>query len=192
MGSAGRALISGKGVSVFCVDPGGTCGWAWACLGFKELRTQGVVASLQAARRYRGGLLLADSRFMVGEITDPDEGSMAERVWSQLIVCGEMGARASAGAVPEITDLVLEDFLLRERTSARNLLSPVRLNSKFEDYVRRERPDIQLHLQSPSDKSIISDERLKRWNLYFKGQQHARDAERHLVLWLRKHQTLWQ
>jgi len=191
--SNGRSVGSGdKGVSVFCVDPGGTCGWAWACLGFKELRAVGVVGALQAARRHKSGLLLGDTRFLVGEITDADESSMAERVWSTLIMCGEMGARTSASAVPEITDLVLEDFILRERTNGRSLLSPVRLNSKFEDYVRREAPDIQLHLQSPSDKSVITDERLKRWGLYMRGQQHARDAERHLVLWLRKHSAIWR
>lgn len=188
-----------KGVSVFAIDPGGTCGWSWCCLGFSELRKVGVLGALEAARRHRSGLLLGDTRFLVGQESClvPDEPrsehSLAELMWCTLIMCGEMGGRVSDGAVPCVTDLVLEDFILRNRTRDRSLLSPVRLNSKFEDYAITEAPDMKVWHQSASDaKGTITDERLKRWNLWTPGKQHGRDATRHLLLWLRRHQTLWQ
>lgn len=41
--------------------------------------------------------------------------------------------------------------------------------------------------QSPNDaKNVINDGRLRIWNMYTPGPDHARDATRHVLLWLRK------
>jgi len=129
---------------------------------------------------------------MVGQIQDRDEVTMTEMVWCMALTMEAMGARTSAGAVEELTCVVLEDFILRERTSDRSLLSPVRLNAMLTQTITSERPELSVVLQSPSDKSVIRDDQLKRWGLWSVGQQHARDATRHLVLWLRKNSSLWQ
>jgi hypothetical protein len=130
---------------------------------------------------------------MAGQIHDRDEASMAEQVLCMAITMGSMGKRSSAGAVPDLTHIVLEDFILRERTSDRSLLSPVRLNAKLEDKFRESMPRVELTLQSPSNaKTTVTNERLKRWGLWSVGEQHARDATRHLILWLRKNRALWE
>lgn len=46
----------------------------------------------------------------------------------------------------------------------------------------------RLYMQTASAaKDFITDDKLKRLNLWIKGQQHARDALRHLCFWLIKH-----
>jgi hypothetical protein len=90
------------------------------------------------------------------------------------------------GAARNAGEVVIEDFILRERTQSRDLLAPVRLAAKLDDrlYVTNWRGN--LTYQSPSDaKSIITDERLKQWGLYETGSPHIRDAWRHLVKRLR-------
>lgn len=99
------------------------------------------------------------------------------------------------GSGREGTALVIEDFVLRKMVTAdRNLLSPVRITSKLEfsawrglrcvdGETRRWEPSYQ----SPSDaKNVCTDERLKLWNMYAEGPDHARDAVRHAALHLRK------
>lgn len=179
-----------KGWSVFSVDPGETSGWAWSCLGRTEVGRQGVETSMRLARRAQGGLLASDARSLWGQlrVDDPDtytsEAQAMESLWSTALMCGEMGARTSEGAVPELTDLVIEDFILHERTSERNLLSPVRLTAQLILLAHQDPHWLRLHLSPPSAKAVINDERLRRWDLYVKGG-HARDAMRHLIVQLR-------
>jgi len=189
----------GKGVSVFAVDPGQTTGWAWCLLGHKEIRERGVEGSIAAALRARSGTQLADRRWAWGQIPchytggteaiGVDEWQAAEQLISTMEMCGEMGDRISGGAVPAITAVVVEDFVLRQRTMTRDLLSPVRLTAAFYVLMCQHRWRFSVHLQSASDKATINDERLKRLGLWAKGEQHARDANRHLALYLRKRRT---
>lgn len=187
----------GPGYSVFAVDPGETNGWSWACVGAKEIREKGVHDALRNAVRHHAGYLLGDSRWTAGQIVVPyrggdvshigiDEWNAAELIFSQMLVCGEMGSRLSKGKVPQITDIVIEDFILQKRTMTRDLLSPVRITAAFQVLLCQEGFGGKVHLQSASDKSVIKDDLLRSLGVYTKGQQHARDASRHLVLWLRK------
>jgi hypothetical protein len=127
---------------------------------------------------------------MVGQVAvsvpdhQPSEAQAAEEIWSTCLMCSEMGARVSKGLVSSVTDIVIEDFILRERTSSRDLLSPVRLTAQLVLLAQQERKRMRLHFSPPAGKSVVSDERLKRWGLYT-TKPHARDALRHLVLTLR-------
>lgn len=105
--------------------------------------------------------------------------------------------------------VVFEDFVLREGGQSRSLLLPVRMTSAFrgmmwisspsflEDEIVLNRGSVpRWSIQSPSDgKSIVTNTRLKKWRdqdgqrLWVKGQQHARDALRHGLLWILKHQS---
>lgn len=186
-----------KGISLFCIDPGETNGWAWGCFGWKELRKQGVVRNLfDGARKDTGGLQLGDTRLSHGEVNTyaPHRTDLigimdwqaAEMLISTLEVCGGMGNRRSAGAVPHVTDVVVEDFVLRRRTMTRDLLSPVRITAAIYVLLAQHQWPMRVHLQSASDKSVINDERLRALGLWVPGSTHARDAYRHLALHLRK------
>lgn len=89
--------------------------------------------------------------------------------------------------------IVIEDFVLRKFSSARELLSPVRLTDRFEgrlDAVGDTRPIIK----QPGSlaMSTITDERLKKMGLYnpLVGKEHARDAVRHNLTWLKRAKKL--
>lgn len=89
--------------------------------------------------------------------------------------------------------IVMEDFVLRKFSSARELLSPVRVKSRFEgrmDQAGDERPII---LQQPSlAMTAITDARLQKMGLYnaTKGFEHGRDAVRHALTWLKRAKKL--
>jgi hypothetical protein len=188
-----------SGISIFAVDPGETTGWAWACLGWSELRRSGVGGAISSAQRHRSGTLLGDARFMCGEISSSavsvpgastalvvQEACAAASLLDMMDVCGSMSDRVSNDLVPGISVVVVEDFVLRKFNASRSLLSPVRITSAFGTLLHNHRLIVEWCVQSPSDKSVINDERLKELGLWQAGQPHARDACRHLILHLRR------
>lgn len=194
--------MSARGWQVFAVDPGETTGWAWACVGVNEHRADAATGGVRAAKRHRSGALGADTRVAWGEVPrrqrNPVSGEpvpmwemeniQAQDIVIEMIRCQAMGSRASAGVVPEISTVCIEDFILREWTQDRSLLSPVRVGAKVE-YSMAVSGVIKadVHLQSSSDaKRTVTDERLKRWGFWVEGQPHARDALRHLLLFMRE------
>lgn len=202
MGINTEGLGDWKGVSVFAIDPGETTGWAWACIGRRELAQHGAEGALELAARHKSGVSLGDTRFRTGQVGCNYSGLSSAGVGGfvlaeleasntlliEMLVCGKMASRTSKGAVRGITSLVAEDFILREKTKARNLLSPVRLTRGLEALVWHE-PELNplLSLERSSDsKGVVTDERLKRWGFWQRGQRHARDAIRVLILHLRK------
>ena len=83
--------------------------------------------------------------------------------------------------------VVIEDFTLRQMRMDRELLSPVRITSAIGYAMWLDGRDY--HVQSPSDaKRHCSDDRLREWRMYdhSSGLRHARDADRHAILFLRK------
>lgn len=158
-----------------------------------------VVSALHSARSHRSGAMAADSRFMTGQFTGryseldffAAEHLIAVDLYIQMRLQGNMAARTSKGLVKGITDIVYEDFCLREKSTRRNLLSPVRVTAHSQSLVftrMMEPPDPipRIYLQTPADKAIITDERLNRWDLYQPGKPHANDAVRHMILFLRR------
>lgn len=101
----------------------------------------------------------------------------------------DLGASAMMQLVQEYPNagVVVEDFVLRadrfERS--RNLLSPVRLTAKLEHYLWR--TGRKMLLQQPSlAKTTVTDDRLKIWGCYVPGMPHARDADRHIITFIRR------
>lgn len=176
-----------SGVSLFAVDPGETIGWAWCCVGVSELRTHGVVQSLARARssgRSEAGQLRVDYG---SGLAAAAEAAAVRRLVNLMDAMGRLGCEASNGAVPRVSDVVVEDFILRQGTQSRSLLSPVRLTAALVQLMHEDKRAYRYELQSPSDaKSTVTDQRLKSWGLWIAGQDHARDANRHMVLWLRQ------
>lgn len=182
-----------RGWSVFVVDPGETTGWVWACIGYNELRS-GAADAVVKASAHRSGVQLADSRFQWGQVEGQyrsgefyeAEHRMAYDTYIEMMRCGNLGRRTSGGAVPEISDVIIEDFTLRERTKRRDLLSPIRVTAHLQSIMMMSKHELPpIHLQSASDKSAITDDRLKHWGLWVPGKPHAMDALRHLIVWLR-------
>jgi hypothetical protein len=90
--------------------------------------------------------------------------------------------------------MVIEDFELRKLLKSRELLSPVRIGHKisYGMYIinargsRADRP-LRIEWQLPAlAMSTATDERLKLWGVYHRGQQHARDGVRHVVTFARR------
>lgn len=79
--------------------------------------------------------------------------------------------------------LVCEDFILRKHSQARELLSPVRLTAVVSWAIRPR----YLVLQQPSlAMTTITDERQKAMGFWLPGQQHARDAIKHNLTFLKR------
>lgn len=88
----------------------------------------------------------------------------------------------------------IEDFQLRTDNRSEDVLSPVRITARVEfglwrglkehDGVVRRRAYAK---QQPVDaKRVITDDRLKMWDMYTPGPDHIRDATRHALLWCRR------
>ena len=83
--------------------------------------------------------------------------------------------------------IAIEDFILREMTKGRTLLSPVRLTAILRFNLWQLGVLDSVVMQQPADaKSTITDKRMRDWGLWNKGMPHVNDAIRHLVLALRR------
>lgn len=172
------------GVSVFTIDPGTDTGWAWCCLGWKELKRYGPEKALRRVFNGGGG----DVRFRWGEInTMQGDIETAQDVLIQAMICSKMGNRVSSGRVPCLTHVVIENFSFREKTKSRHLLTPIRVGAAFEAFMLMEN-DLRytkVSYQMPAEMSIITDERQRRWGLWLPGKKDANVAIKHLIIKLR-------
>jgi hypothetical protein len=84
--------------------------------------------------------------------------------------------------------ILFEDFILRKFSAGRELLSPVRITSMVAYHISRTyTPPRPIFMQmSELAMSTVTDDRLKKWGLYQPGEQHARDALRHSVTFMRR------
>lgn len=202
--ATGVPLMS-RGVSVLCLDPGETTGWVWALIGHHELLGSGGSdpSGLSGVSRAVWTALMADPmRVRHGEINLWKEnrelggasGSLYHREAAMVQRLGLMVDQSSAATArilnassARLTHVVVEDFIVRSGSQERNLLTPVRLSSGlFNELHASSGFPIHWNFQSAADaKGTVDDDMLKSMGLYFKGQQHARDAARHLVRFLR-------
>ena len=83
--------------------------------------------------------------------------------------------------------VIIEDFILQKLNKGRDLLSPVRIGSKIEYQLYKQGRTVQWQLPAAA-KTTVSDARLKELQLYDSrgGFEHARDADRHVVLFIRR------
>lgn len=163
--------------AVLAIDPGGTTGWC-------------VIQVHPAA--------LVDDRYSIlGNITHNASGEVAGGEGRQVFELLNMAREWPDAAI------VVEDFVLRMFQQSRDLLAPVRITAalKWALYCGLvagdkspnklvtfpDRPIRPVFTQSPEEaKSTCSDERLKSWHLHAASSDHARDARRHALLFLRR------
>lgn len=158
-------------VAVIAIDPGGTTGWSLMVLPPEALSDPDERILANIVQHKHG-----EVSSLQGKSGDYEEGESiaVDDLWTLI------------EAWPEAA-VVIEDFILNVRRRDRDLLSPVRITSKITFLLWKNRRTWTK--QSPSDaKNTCSDERLKKWGMYQRhgGLEHARDADRHALLLLRK------
>lgn len=174
---------------VFWVDPGGTTGWSVMkvhpqALVDPEVKileniehwAHGQINSMDYADGWPREIFDGSGRL---EYTDLGaEMMLAEcRVAEEILEIFDMFPGAVMG---------IEDFIPQRLDKGRDFLSPVRITSML-DFGLSQR-GFQSFRQMPSEATgTATNERLKSWGLYSSdGMVHARDADRHAIMWLRK------
>lgn len=171
--------INYDSATVIAVDPGGTTGWSLVS----------VVPEV----------LIEPDAFILDNILSHQHGQVDCGVHRGNLDTSLHTGISTHGEFSGVYDLnkfirswptaavVIEDFNLRQYRMDRDLLSPVRVTAALGHCLWLTGRDY--HVQSPADaKRTCTDDRLKEWKLYDSagGMQHARDADRHAILFLRK------
>lgn len=190
-----RNYYSRERAMVFAIDPGETTGWAAAVVDLYRNESAGIEEAKAE------GLWFSGQVETIRKAREPNHETWADE---DVQVSAELGETLAAMKVAKLVrqfrdkvsqrsihgpvEVVFEDFILRERTKNRNLLSPVRMTSAITTALEFTPGDYQLEvMQSPSNaKTTMTDDRLRRLGLWLPGQPHARDATRHLVLYMRR------
>jgi len=164
--------------TVISIDPGGTTGWS-VMVVHPEALVHDDVSILRNIEHWTHGQVRA-----IPDKDKPSAGELAEEERK----CIKILMRDALGRWPGAA-VVIEDFILRKMSKNRELLSPVRLTSGLEWAIEMSGMEQTLHRQTPTQaKGTATDERLKRWGLYKRAgaQQHARDGDRHSIVFLRR------
>jgi hypothetical protein len=152
--------------TVVAYDPGGVTGWALASVHPDSI----VVPEIR--------ILDNISHFACGQIVG-DEFRQVD----QMVGLANEWPGAS---------LVIEDFVLAKMSADRALLSPVRLTSAFRYEMRKESNGERVVRKQGRSLAFttVTDDRLKRYRGGYyaatAGQEHARDATKHLFTWLKR------
>ena len=153
---------------VVAVDPGGVTGWSVIQVHPEALSDPAIP------------ILANIEHWSHGQIKSPANDTDEQDCVTELVGIVKQWPGCS---------VLMEDFILRMFSMGRELLAPVRLNAMFAYALRTELGMEVTHRQQPSEaKTIATDIRLKEWGLYERegGLEHARDADRHAIVWMRK------
>ena len=155
-------------------DPGVSTGWCVYRVPRLKLLSDGFLACM------RGG---GGGAWNSGEFTGDDEWS----VNAMLAITRAVYAEVDEEAGDEWAVLV-EDFIVRMIDMKRSFLSPVRLSAAYRWEMRRAPVFIDQKLSSDA-MNIVTDGRLRDWNMYRPGSVHARDAQRHAIMMCRRYSS---
>jgi hypothetical protein len=153
--------------NVVAIDPGGTTGWSVFMVHPDALSDEDV------------SVLSNVEHWSHGQIHG-DEDSQAKQIMELI------------EAWPDCA-VVMEDFILRTYRKDRDLLAPVRIAAKVEFGLKfwpglgGQRNNTRMFYQPTSVLASITDSRLQQWGFYQRegGMEHARDADRHALYFLR-------
>ena len=166
-----------KGRTVFIgIDPGVTTGLSVMIVSDISKGVEGIVAWGSDQLSYGGS----------GNAKDLYEGD--ERFPEQEI-SQKIGRAIKAWGKNNRVIVAIEDFVIRQKNTSRNFLSPVRITAGIMQEIFGSKRDISVTFQSPADaKGTCNDKRLDAWGFEIKTQKdrHSRDADRHSILCLRR------
>lgn len=169
-------------VEIIAIDPGGTTGWSFMSIRPEALIEQDVAVLDNIILHTHGQVDCGGGGNVGGANGDSynlENAGISDLIWFM---------RENPGAF-----VIIEDFVLRQMNQARHLLSPVRIGKVLEWWLYTQGRNYTYQSVSLA-KTTASDERLKIWKgrscpdgMYFKdGLQHARDADRHILTFLRR------
>jgi len=175
-----------KALRIIAIDPGGTTGWSIMTVNYHEITKFGI-ATHKLVDTWQHGQVDCGARS--GNIKDDADSNDYD------LGREEIGEAAGVFVLENIirhnapAAVVVEDFVLdmRRANKSRDLLSPVRISARLDQLLWELRVTTR-HSQMPSSaKTAITDDRLERWGMYVGSQsdRHARDADRHALLFLR-------
>lgn len=157
-----------KALVTVWADPGDTTGWSIHRVPIELLLREGQVGAMRQVRWSSGQFR---------------PGTTSESVDQFLDLC-----RAAYERLCDDEDIFVmgsEGFILRMLSTEPSLLEPVRFNAVLDDRLRG--TGSWAERQMPSEAmNTITDQRLKLWGVYKPGAGHARDAQRHGLLFLRR------
>lgn len=164
-----------EGRLVVCsFDPGITTGWAWYDADRVEMCTMGTRIGLKGAETKWGQFNSAKGeRYHVDQMVE-----LTRRCWEWADMSEE----------DDTFIVTIEDFILQNPSMDRELLAPVRLTARYLDRLETSGIAIWTRTGANEAKRTVTDERLRIWNQYSTSSgEHARDAQRHAILVLRKY-----
>ena len=152
--------------SVLAVDPGETCGVAWMPLDALSLDSRAAAKQISHEQVPWGSAYGFDP-----EVSAANRILLRIRRENARIVLVESSASA-----------LLRPGMQRTKHS----LVPLRIEAMLRFGLEHKWLDVRLEVVSPSQMSIASDSRMKAWGLWFRGEPHATDAARHLMVFMRQ------
>lgn len=171
---------------VVAFDPGVSTGWAWRAFDREDLPRLPTARLLRVSEGGTG-LIERDPRVVPRLVL---AGGVA--MWDTYTAMAMQSVVRSAWKVAEVDEdldtfvVVVEDFILRTSDAARHTLAPVRVTAAFEALMRDSGVNVFTGQSASDAKRAITDERLRRWDVYEEGPEHRRDAMRHLILFMRR------
>lgn len=163
--------MKGPALVVVWADPGVTTGWSVHRVPIRILLERGQVGSTGVTW----------SR--IGQYRSVTTSAAVD---SYLSLCRAAWEKAGD---EDIVVIGCEGFSLEMLSRDHALLEPVRFLAVLVDRLRGR---VRVEEQMPSERKVITDERLKLWGVYQPGLGHGTDAQRHGLVFLRKFATSWE
>lgn len=155
--------------NIVAFDPGGTTGWSVMTV-HPEALSAADVKVLENIEHWAHGQFTGDEDKIAQQMLETIE------CWPDCVV-------------------VVEDYILRHQRKDKDSLSPIRITAKLEFGLKfwpglgGQRNATKVFKQQPAlAKTTCTDARLKEWGMYQRegGEEHARDADRHALTFLRR------
>lgn len=157
-------------IRVVAFDPGGTTGWSIMETTLGALDDNTVPVHEILTGWWHGQIVCNDEKIDNYEQVAVD--AIAELICVQRVEADDYA-------------VVVESYQIRSKRTDKETISPIRFIAGIEQEVWNMYR--YLAKQTPSEKTGVTDDRLETWGLYLRdGQQHARDADRHALLFLKK------
>jgi hypothetical protein len=153
-------------------DPGVTTGWCVYRVPRVALVEDGFLQAMKAGGAFTSGEFRGGEDWMVDRML-----AISRAVYSE--VDEEAGDQWA---------ILVEDFVVRMVKMERSFLSPVRLGHMFRRDMRNAPVLVDFRLSSDA-MNIVTDGRLRHWNMYRPGSVHARDAQRHAIMTCRRYSS---
>jgi hypothetical protein len=161
-------VMPGPALVVIWADPGVTTGWCVLRVGISELLREGQVGVLRTLW------------WRVGQFR---HSTTSASVDSYLALCRAAWAKADE---EDVVVIGYEGFSLGMQTRDPDLLEPVRFEAVLKDRLRESGSGVVAERQMPGERSVITDSRLRLWDMWVPGPDHPREALKHGLVFLRR------